>query len=132
MTATKTKHVRHGFGAVRPYVYGHPELVAMIQHAFGAEVLEKHEMGGNAAHIEARIGDAAIVLEVNDPPHEAGTPGSIYVYVEDTDAAYQRALEHGATSIAPPTDKPYLERSAGVKDRYGNTWWISTYQGPEA
>jgi PhnB protein len=48
--------------------------------------------------------------------------------VEDVDAAYARALEAGGVSVAPPADKPYQERSAGVKDSFGNTWWISTYQ----
>jgi uncharacterized glyoxalase superfamily protein PhnB len=38
--------------------------------------------------------------------------------------------EAGAEEIAPPEDKPYGERTAGVKDGFGNTWWIATYQAP--
>src|SRR5258705_5452981 len=44
------------------------------------------------------------------------------------DAAYQRALQAGGSSIAEPEDKPYSERSAGVKDSFGNIWWISTFK----
>jgi uncharacterized glyoxalase superfamily protein PhnB len=50
------------------------------------------------------------------------------VYVPDVDAAYRRAIERGAISVAEPKEQPYQERNAGVKDRYGNTWWISTYR----
>jgi PhnB protein len=47
-----------------------------------------------------------VVLEVGDPPPAGGTLASIYVYVEDVDAAYKRALVAGATSVAEPSDKP--------------------------
>ena len=69
-----------------------------------------------------------VVLEVGDPPHPGGTPASIYVYVEDVDAAYKRALEAGANAVGAPSDKPYQERSAGIKDSYGNIWYIATYK----
>jgi PhnB protein len=69
-----------------------------------------------------------IVLETGDPPHPSGTPGSIYVYVPDVDAAYARALKQGAISLSVPEDKPYQERSAGVRDSFGNVWWMSTYR----
>jgi PhnB protein len=40
-----------------------------------------------------------------------------------------RALSAGATSVAAPENKPYQERAAGIKDSFGNTWWIATYTG---
>jgi PhnB protein len=48
--------------------------------------------------------------------------------VPDVDATYSRALKNGAEEIAPPEEKPYGERVAAVKDAFGNTWWIATYQ----
>ena len=69
-----------------------------------------------------------VVLEVCDPPHPGGAPASIYVYVDDVDAAYRRAIAAGAISVSEPSDKPYPERSAGIKDSYGNTWYIATYK----
>jgi PhnB protein len=121
-------HVRHGIGSVRPYVYGPLSTWELVRDAFDAVEIERHTFGPKAHHIEARIGDSVIVLEASDPPHHADRPGSIYVYVPDVDAAYRRALELGTTSIAEPVDKPYQERQAGVRDGYGNTWWISTYR----
>jgi uncharacterized glyoxalase superfamily protein PhnB len=55
------------------------------------------------------------------------SPASIYLYVQDTDAAYRRALEAGATSLMEPADQFYGDRSAGVKDSQGNIWWIGTH-----
>jgi PhnB protein len=123
-----TKHIRHGVGSVRPYLYGRLDMLELVKRAFGAVELE-HLPVGKGAHVEAKIGDSMIVMEVSDPPHPGGMPASIYVYIDDVDAAYQRALAAGATSVAAPEDKPYQERAAGVKDSFGNTWWIATYTG---
>src|SRR5262249_9521171 len=80
-------------------------------------------------HIQAQIGDSVMVLSAMDPPYEGAMPASIYVYVPDVDATYQRALDAGATSITRPTDKPWRGRAAGVKDSFGNIWYIETYKG---
>ena len=126
---SKQNHIRHGGGSVRPYLYGNLDLPDLIRHAFGAEELERLE-SAKGFHIEAKIGDSMVVLEVGEfPPHVQPKPASIYVYVPDVDAAYKRALEAGATSIALPEDKPYRERAAGVKDSFGNTWYIATFTG---
>jgi len=124
-----TKHIRHGIGSVRPYLYGRLDLPDLLKKAFGAAELERVPVGGDKGfHIETKIGDSIVVLEIGDPPHPGGTRASIYVYVEDVDAAYKRALEAGATSVGAPSDKPYQERSAGIKDSYGNTWYVATYR----
>ena len=126
--STATKHIRHGVGSVRPYLYGRLDMLELVKRAFGAVELERLE-AGNGYHVEAKIGDSMVVMEVGDPPHLGGTPASIYVYIDDVDAAYQRALAAGATSVAAPENKPYQERAAGIKDSFGNTWWIATYTG---
>ena len=121
-------YIRHRFGAVRPYLYGYPDLFDMVQHAFGAVELERFEYGPNEHHIEAQLGDSVIVFELMPEPPATATRASIYVYLWDVDDAYRRALEKGATSVAAPQNKPYSERRAGVKDSFGNIWWISTYK----
>jgi PhnB protein len=126
--STATKHIRHGVGSVRPYLYGRLDMLELVKRAFGAVELERLE-AGNGYHVEAKIGDSMVVMEVGDPPHPCGTPASVYVYIDDVDAAYQRALAAGATSVAAPENKPYQERAAGIKDSFGNTWWIATYTG---
>jgi PhnB protein len=120
-------YIRHGFGAVRPYVYGELDAIALIEAAFDAEILERLP-APNGFHVEARIGDSAIVLEASSPPPPGGHPSSIYVYVPDVDAAYARAINAGAAAISAPEEKPYDERSAGVRDTFGNVWWIATYR----
>lgn len=123
-----SKHIRHGRCSVRPYVYGKLDLPDFVREVLGAREIEHHDYPNGGAHIEAEIGDSIIVLEAAESfPADSGvTKNSIYVYVPDVDAAYQRALAAGATSIAPPEQKPYQERACGVKDSFGNTWWIST------
>jgi PhnB protein len=124
-----TSYIRHSVGAVRPYLYGGLDLLKFVEELFGALELERHEFSATALHVEVMIADSVIAMEVSDPPHATATPGSVYVYVADVDEVYAKALESGAISVAKPSDKPYDERSAGVKDSFGNTWWLSTYTG---
>ena len=125
---TSARHIRHGFAAARPYLHGRLDLADFVRHVFGAVELERVEVGPKSFHIESQIGDSVVVLETGDPPHTSATPASVYVYVEDVDAAYDRALELGARSVAAPEEKPYRERQAGVTDSFGNIWWIATFK----
>jgi uncharacterized glyoxalase superfamily protein PhnB len=117
-----TTHIRNGMGAIRPYVYGPPELLDFVQRTFGAEVVERSPDG---TEVELRVGDSMLSLSLGG---RAGG-GTIQVYVEDVDATYARALGAGATAIAAPEDKPYRNRAGGVRDVSGNSWWIATYLG---
>lgn len=125
---THRGHIRHGIGAVRPYVFGHLDLTDFVKRAFGAVELERQQMGPESFHVELRIADSVVVLETGEPRPADATVASVYVYVDDVDAAYSRALEFGAESVSAPEDKPYDERAAGVKDSFGNMWWIATYK----
>ncbi len=125
-------HVRHGTGAVRPYIWGPVELLGFVQQIFEAVELERHEFGPRSLHVEMQIGDSVLVIEAGElPPHVSAWVGAIYVYVKDVDAVYARALRLGAKPLAPPEDKPYRERQAGFVDMAGNTWWIATYRAPQ-
>ena len=122
-----TTHIRNGVGAVRPYVFGPPSLVPFLEATFSAEEVERSPDGGE---VELRVGDSAIALALGDEfPEGVATRASIYVYVEDADATYAQALRNGATSISAPEDKPYGERAGGVRDSFGNAWYIATYRG---
>jgi uncharacterized glyoxalase superfamily protein PhnB len=56
----------------------------------------------------------------------AATPAFLYVYVDDADATYRRAVAAGARSLEEPVDMPYGDRRAMVEDGWGNTWQIAT------
>ena len=88
-----TQHIHHGFGAVRPYLYGDYALPAFLESVFGAEEIERHEVPGKRqAHVEVRVGDSVIVVEAGGVPVYGESPNaSVYVYVEDVDAVYARA-----------------------------------------
>jgi uncharacterized glyoxalase superfamily protein PhnB len=83
---------------------------------------------GSVMHIEVRIGDSVVMM--GEPMEAFGAmTASIYLYVEDCDAVYQRALEAGGTSIMEPMDMPHAgERYGGVRDPSGNLWWIATHK----
>jgi uncharacterized glyoxalase superfamily protein PhnB len=53
-------------------------------------------------------------------------PAAMYVYVPNVDDTYKKALAAGGTSVMEPADQFYGDRHGGVKDRWGNFWWIAT------
>ena len=63
----KQAHIRHGIGSVRPYLYGRLDLPDLLKKAFGAEELERLPVGNKGFHVETKIGDSMVVLEIGDP-----------------------------------------------------------------
>ena len=74
------------------------------------------------------IGDSMLMVSGVGP--RPATPAFLYVYVEDTDDTYRRALEGGARSLEEPQDLPYGDRRAMVEDPFGNVWQIATPKAP--
>jgi PhnB protein len=99
-------------------------LVAFLRSTFGAE--GEVPLGRPA---EIRIYDAVIMVS-DGAGVRASSSAFLYVYVEDTDAAFRRAIEAGAREVEPPTDMPYGDRRATVEDAWGNTWQIATRMRP--
>jgi uncharacterized glyoxalase superfamily protein PhnB len=108
-------------GELTPYL--HPEsargLIAFLAEAFGAEALGVYEHEGRVMHAAVKLGDSLVEMGEGSP----FAPQALSIYVEDPDAAYQRALAAGATSLWEPNDQPYGERTAGVRDPFGNQWY---------
>lgn len=83
-------------------------------------------LDGTIQHAEVKIGDSIVMLaEACDPWKPR--PSMLYLYVNDVDATYQRAIEAGATSLREPATHFYGDRSGGVEDPTGNHWWIATH-----
>jgi uncharacterized glyoxalase superfamily protein PhnB len=75
------------------------------------------------------IGDSPVM--VSGVGSREAMPSFLYLYVDDADATYRRALEAGATSLEEPTQTPYGDRRGMVKDPCGNVWQIATYEVPK-
>jgi PhnB protein len=122
-----------GFHTITPYlvVEDVPAFIDFTARVFGA--VETHRSSSHGGiHAEVRIGDSIVMLGGGSEGHPLGRPPmptALHVYVEDTDAVYQRALDAGASSIGAPVDQEYGERSGGVKDAFGNVWYIATAKG---
>ena len=74
-----------------------------------------------------KIGDSPVMVSSVGP--RAATAAFLYLYVDDCDATYQRALAAGAVSLEEPQDVPYGERRAMIRDPGGNVWQIATPKG---
>jgi PhnB protein len=120
--------IPEGFHTLTQYlsVNGATRLIDFLKEAFGAvENFRVNRPGGQSImHAQMRIGDS--MLELADASEEFGARllGNI-LHVDDADAVYQRALKAGATSLFVPTEQPWGDREAGVKDPAGNHWNIT-------
>ena len=127
-TAKGPSHIPQGLNTVN--VYLHPRraqpLIGFMKRAFGAEDVEMYASpDGVVHHARVKIGDSAIEMGEANGPYQP-MPTMFYLYVPDVDASYQRAINAGAESIAPPADQDYGDRSAGVRDPFGNEWYLAT------
>jgi PhnB protein len=128
---TSVQPIPDGYHTVTPYllVQGADKLIDFVKKAFDAKETERYSMpDGSIGHAEIRLGDSVIMLSEAMGEEYKPTAAGIHLYVQDCDATYQRALEAGATSTMRPADQFYGDRSAGVKDQFGNQWWIATHK----
>jgi len=123
------KPIPDGYQVVTPYlvVKNASGLIEFATQALGAE--ERARMpgpGGSIGHAEITLGDSVIMLSDASEQFPA-IPAMIHLYVEDADAVYKKALGAGATSVQEPADQFYGDRSALVKDAFGNHWHFATH-----
>jgi len=128
-TAKGTSYIPEGLRNVN--VYLHPlraePVMSFLKRAFGAVEVEKYATpDGVIHHARIRIGDSVLEMGEAHGPYQP-MPTMFYLYVPDVDALYQRAIDAGASSLSAPTDHDYGDRSAGVKDAFGNQWYIATH-----
>ena len=83
---------------------------------------------GSLQHAELVFGDSVVMM---GEPRDGDVlmPASLYVYVDDCEARYERALAAGAVSVMEPELRPHGDRFGGVRDSWGNHWWIVTHVG---
>ncbi len=117
-----------GVPSVQPYLHlrDSEKMIPFLENAFGG-VVQGHvptSPEGHVLHATIQIGDNTLELDEAHGEFQR-MPCHLHLHVDDADAMYARALRAGATSIDAPSDKPY-GRSGGVKDPFGNSWYMTS------
>jgi PhnB protein len=131
------KPIPDNYPRVTPYLYidGAAEAIEYYGKVLGAT--ERGRMGGpdgKIGHAELEIGDSLVMLADEHPDMGAlgpkkvgGSPVTIHVYVEDVDAAFERAIEGGGKEIRAVQDQFYGDRSGMFEDPFGHTWNVASH-----
>ena len=132
------KAIPEGYHTVTPYLIlsGASDAIAFYKRALGAEeVMRLGGPGGKIGHAEIKIGNSRIMLADEHPELQAlsprtvgGSPVSIHLYVENADAAVERAVAAGAKLVRPVADQFYGDRVGGIEDPFGYRWFIATHK----
>lgn len=110
-------------------------MIDWLVEAFGFSVQARFEDQGVVQHAELAFGSSIIMLggiRDNDYGQMVGEPGvqggkSIYVAVDDADAAFERAKAAGAVILQEPVDTDHGSRDFICADPEGNVWCFGTY-----
>ena len=122
------KAIPEGYHSVTPHliVRGAAQLIDFLKQAFGAVEKERVPSSGPIMHAEVKIGDSMVMM--SDAMGEVEPrPMVLFLYVEDSDAVYRRALQAGATTVMELKDQFWGDRAGAVQDAFGNVWWIATH-----
>ena len=117
-----------GVPSVQPYLHlrGSEKMIPFLENAFGGVVTGHVPTSpeGHVLHATIQIGDNTLELDEAHGEFQP-MPCHLHLHVDDADAMYARALRAGATSIDAPSNKPY-GRSGGVRDPFGNSWYVTS------
>jgi PhnB protein len=132
------KPIPDGYHAVTPAltVKNGADAIEFYKRALGAKELMRFAgPDGTLMHAEIEIGDSKIMLGEEMPEQGCRAPGSVgavsgslYLYVEDVDKSFRRAVEAGAKALMPPTDMFWGDRFGQVEDPSGHRWSLATHK----
>jgi uncharacterized glyoxalase superfamily protein PhnB len=123
--------IREGFTTVTPYIrMREAGLLDFLTAVFDAKETFSTTGSFGGVHREVRVGDSMLMIgEGGQEDRLPFAPAAFHVYVPDADAAFQRALAAGGTSMGDPENRPYGERAGFIRDAFGNHWYIGTAFG---
>ena len=134
--ASAKKAVPEGYHTITPQltVDDASRAIDWYKKALGAEELGRSNgPDGKVMHAELTIGNSRFM--VNDammggkgPGVLGGSPASLWLYVDDCDALFNRAVRAGAPVQMPLADQFWGDRGGAVADPEGYTWWIATHK----
>ena len=120
--------IPEGFHTITPYltVRGAGALLDFLKRAFDAKETECMGSGDAVQHAQVQIGDSMVMMG-ECPPDFEPTRAMLYLYVDDADAWFKRAVDAGGEVIEEPKDQFYGDRHGAVKDPCGNLWYMATH-----
>ena len=131
------QYIPDGYPRVMAYlaIDGAGDAIEFYKQVFGAtERMRMPGPDGKIGHAELEIGDSVVMLAdafpdmgAVDPKALGGSPVTLTVYMEDTDATHKQALALGAAETAPPEDKFYGDRASMFTDPWGHQWNVMTH-----
>jgi PhnB protein len=135
--ANKAQAVPKGYHTVTPslFVTGAAKAIEFYKKALGAEELMRFPgPGGAIMHAEIKIGDSIVML-ADEMPEQGGrsprsiggTPVSFFVYREDVESAWKRAVDAGAKVLVPLADQFWGDRTGCLEDPFGHQWWLAQH-----
>lgn len=141
MAQGNVKPIPEGYHTVTPHLVldDCASAIEFYKRAFGAEELARmNGPGGKIVHAEIRIGDSILMLADEMPampgqpvyrsPRSAGlATASLFLYVNDVDAAFERAVKAGCTVGHPVTEMFWGDRFGQVIDPFGHSWSLATH-----
>jgi PhnB protein len=112
------------------------QAIEFYKRALGAEeIMQIPGPDGGLMHAEMKIGDSRFMLGEEMPEQGCRAPASVgavssslYVYVQDVDKAFRRAVEGGAKPVMPVTDMFWGDRFGQVEDPSGHRWGLATHK----
>lgn len=121
--------VPNGHQTIMPYLMldGASKFKDFTTAVLGGTISSTHYQEDNPEqikHSEVTIGHSTIMF-CDSRAEWPAQPANLFIYVDNADDTYQKALDAGASSVMPPADQDY-GRSCGVTDPCGNTWWITS------
>jgi PhnB protein len=132
------KAIPDGYHTVTPAltVKNGAEAIEFYKRALGAEeIMRIPGPDGRLMHAEMKIGDSRFMLGEEMPEQGCRAPASVgavssslYVYVQDVDKAFRRAVEGGAKPVMPVTDMFWGDRFGQVEDPSGHRWGLATHK----
>jgi PhnB protein len=135
--ANKAQAIPKGYHTVTPslFVVGAAKAIEFYKKALGAEELMRFPgPDGAIMHAEIKIGDSIVML-ADEMPEQGGrgpksiggTPVSFFVYRENVDAEWKRALDAGAKELVPLADQFWGDRTGCLEDPFGHQWWLAQH-----
>jgi PhnB protein len=136
--ALQVKPIPDGYHALTPYlrIRGAAAAIEFYKNAFGASEVMRlvGKDPGNVLHAELKIRDSFLMLGEEMPEMNLLSPASVgnvssgvFMYVEDVDAAYNRAVELGAKPTMPPQLMFWGDRYGKLTDPFGHEWALATH-----